>query len=123
MGGGLRSSSGDTVISDAVDGAGLQTNTTYEQAYALELSRQMLARGAYIYQPANVELIANEKVVNGSNLQVIPLVLFNAALLVFAYVLSFPLHSGSLTAMYTAAKSSISLSESYLLLEAFNMSV
>ncbi|PPQ66040.1 hypothetical protein CVT26_010796 [Gymnopilus dilepis] len=84
MGGGLRSSSGDTVISDAVDGAGLQTNTTYEQAYALELSRQMLARGAYIYQPANVELIANEKVVNGSNLQVIPLVLFNAALLVFA---------------------------------------
>ncbi|KAF8898218.1 hypothetical protein CPB84DRAFT_1780608 [Gymnopilus junonius] len=84
MSGGLVNIAGNTVISAAVDGAGLQTSTTYEQAYALELSRQMLARGAYIYEPVDVEQIASENLVNGSDLQVIPLVLFIAALIVFA---------------------------------------
>lgn len=85
MSGGLAVIGGNTIISAVVDGAGLQTNTTYEQAYALELSRQTLARGAYIYEPVDVEQIANESLVNGSDLQIIPLVLFNAALVVFAY--------------------------------------
>ncbi|KDR73867.1 hypothetical protein GALMADRAFT_227626 [Galerina marginata CBS 339.88] len=73
-----------TVISSAVDGAGSQPNTTYEQAYSLELSRQMLARAALIYEPTNVIRIQSENSVNGSKLQVIPLLLFVGTLLVFA---------------------------------------
>jgi hypothetical protein len=77
---------GTTVISATVDGAGLQSNTTYEEAYSLELSRQMLARAAFIYEPANVLQIQSENNVNGSTLQIIPLAVFLGALLVFAYV-------------------------------------
>ncbi|KAF8996043.1 hypothetical protein BDQ17DRAFT_963865 [Cyathus striatus] len=36
-------------VATAVDGAGLQTETTYEEEYALELSRQTIARGAVMY--------------------------------------------------------------------------
>ena len=77
---------GTTVVSVAVDGAGLQSGTTYEGAYSLELSRQMLARAAFIYEPANVLQIQSEINVNGSEIQVIPLAIFLGALLVFAYV-------------------------------------
>ncbi|KDR68207.1 hypothetical protein GALMADRAFT_272694 [Galerina marginata CBS 339.88] len=76
--------SSTTVISSAVAGAGLQSNTTFEEAYSLELSRQMLARAAFIYEPKNVLRIQYENNVNGSKLQLIPLVLFVGALLVFA---------------------------------------
>jgi hypothetical protein len=77
---------GTTVVSDAVDGAGLGSNTTYEEAYSLELSRQMLARAAFIYIPANVLQIQSDNNVNGSIIQIIPLAIFLGALLVFAYV-------------------------------------
>ena len=77
---------GTTVVSVAIDGAGLQSNTTYEEAYSLELSRQMLARAAFIYEPANVLQIQSENNVNGSILQIIPLAIFLGALLAFAYV-------------------------------------
>ncbi|KAH9474523.1 hypothetical protein JR316_0012984 [Psilocybe cubensis] len=74
-----------TAISQQVDGAGSDPNTgTYEQAYALELSRQMLARGAFLYEPNDVIRIQSEKSIIGSNLQVAPLVLFVAALVLFS---------------------------------------
>jgi hypothetical protein len=77
---------GTTVISATVDGAGLKPDTTYEEAYSLELSRQMLARAAFIYEPTDVLQIQSENDVNGSILQIIPLAFFLSALLLFAYV-------------------------------------
>ncbi|PPQ97614.1 hypothetical protein CVT26_002372 [Gymnopilus dilepis] len=76
--------SNTAVISEAVDGAGLQSNTTYEEAYSLELSRFMLARGAGLYAPTDVLRIESNNYVNGSKLQVIPLAIFVATLLVLA---------------------------------------
>ncbi|PPQ81379.1 LOW QUALITY PROTEIN: hypothetical protein CVT25_015900 [Psilocybe cyanescens] len=73
-----------TAISQAVDGAGLDTSTTYEQAYSVELSRQMLARGALLYEPADVIRIQSENNIVGSNLRTLPLALFISVLLVFA---------------------------------------
>ncbi|PPQ94391.1 hypothetical protein CVT25_002747 [Psilocybe cyanescens] len=69
-------------ISKAVDGAGLEINATYEQAYSIELSWQMLARGAFIYEPTEVNRIQSESNIVGSNLRLIPLVLFIVAILI-----------------------------------------
>ena len=75
---------GTTVVSLAVDGSGLDANPTYEQVYSWELSRQLLGPAAYIYGSTNVLNIQSEIDLNGSKLQLIPLVLFVGALLVFA---------------------------------------
>ena len=71
-------------VSYAVDGAGLQENTTFEEAYSLELSRQTLARGAYMYEAIPVLGINNELIVIGTRLQIIPLMLFVLATLIFS---------------------------------------
>jgi len=71
-------------VSYAVDGAGLQDNTTFEETYSLELSRQTLARGAYMYEAKPVLGINKELIVIGTRLQIIPLVLFVAATLIFS---------------------------------------
>lgn len=73
-----------TQVSAAVDGAGLLTGVTYEEAYSLELSKQALARGAYIYESRDVESISKELNIIGSRLQLIPLVIFVLATLLFA---------------------------------------
>lgn len=73
-----------TLISTAVNGAGLEVSTTYEQAYSNELSRQMLARGAIIYEPRDVIKIQYENTIVGSDLRVIPLALFITALFLFS---------------------------------------
>ena len=78
-------SGASTLVSDAVNGAGLLTNMSYEQAYGLELSKQTLARGAYIYEPRDVLSISKELNVIGSKLQLIPLVIFVVATFIFAY--------------------------------------
>lgn len=78
--------SSSTLISDAVDGAGLQTKMPYEEAYSLELSRQTLARGAYIYAPSDVLSILRELNIIGTELQLIPLVIFVVAMLLFSCV-------------------------------------
>ena len=78
--------SSSTLVSDAVDGAGLQTKTPYEEAYSLELSRQSLARGAYIYAPSDALSILRELNIIGTELQLIPLVIFVAAMLLFSCV-------------------------------------
>lgn len=70
-------------VSDAVNGAGLLTNMSYEEAYSLELSKQALARGAYIYEPRDVLSISKELNIIGSRLQLIPLVVFVFATVVF----------------------------------------
>jgi hypothetical protein len=75
---------GSSIVSLAVEGSGSDSNPTYEQAYSWELSRQQLGPAAYIYAPTNVLNIQSEIDVNGSKLQLIPLVLFIGALLVFA---------------------------------------
>jgi len=73
-----------TQVSDAVDGAGLLTNMSYEEAYSLQLSKQALARGAVIYEPRNVLSISKELNIIGSRLQLIPLIIFVLATLIFA---------------------------------------
>ncbi|KDR66408.1 hypothetical protein GALMADRAFT_147995 [Galerina marginata CBS 339.88] len=84
MAGGLEASTGTPVVSTPIDGAGLQTDATYEQAYSLQLSRQMVARGAFIYQPTDAIQIQSENTISGSNLQVIPLTIFVISMLGFA---------------------------------------
>jgi len=76
---------GTNVVSLAVDGSGIDGNPTYEQAYSWELSRQLLGPAAYIYAPTNVLNIHSEIDLNGSKLQLIPLVLFIGALSVFDF--------------------------------------
>jgi len=73
-----------TQVSDAVDGAGLLTSMSYEEAYSLQLSKQALARGAYLYAPRDVLSISKEQNIIGSRLQLIPLVIFVCATLLFA---------------------------------------
>lgn len=75
---------GTPVVSLAVDGSGLDANPTYEQAYSWELSRQLIGPAAYIYGSSNVLGVQSEIDLNGSELQLIPLLLFVGALLVFA---------------------------------------
>ncbi|PPQ81383.1 hypothetical protein CVT25_015904 [Psilocybe cyanescens] len=74
-----------SAISQAVDGAGLDVNTTYEQAYSVELSLQMLARGAFLYEPTDVIRIQSDNNIVRSNSQAPP-ALFIAALLIFAHI-------------------------------------
>ncbi|KAF8955542.1 hypothetical protein BDZ97DRAFT_1856784 [Flammula alnicola] len=67
-----------TAISYAVDGAGVTSNVTYEDTYALELSRQMLARGAKLYETTDALGVEYEYNIIGTRLQLIPLVLFSS---------------------------------------------
>ncbi|KIM38940.1 hypothetical protein M413DRAFT_29853 [Hebeloma cylindrosporum] len=78
---------GTTVVSLAVEGSGIDADPPYERTYSWELSRQMLGRAAYIYGSTNVLDIQSENELNGSKLQLIPLVLFIAALSVFAIII------------------------------------
>ena len=71
-----------SAVSLAVEGSGIDANPTYEQVYSWELSRQTLGPAGYIYGSTNVLDIQSEIDLNGSQLQLIPLVLFVAALLV-----------------------------------------
>ena len=73
-------------VSDAVEGAGLQENRSYVEAYGLALSRQVLARGADIYEARDVIGVAKEQSVIGTKLQIIPLIIFVAAMVLFSYV-------------------------------------
>ena len=73
---------GTTVVSSAVEGSGSDANPTYEQVYSWELSRELLGGAAYFYESTNVLHIQSEIDLNGSKLQLIPLVLFMGALLV-----------------------------------------
>ncbi|KAF8955570.1 hypothetical protein BDZ97DRAFT_280215 [Flammula alnicola] len=75
---------GSNFVSTAVDGAGLNSNGTYEDAYALELSRQMLARGAQLYETTNTLGVEYEYNVIGTRLQLIPLVLFCVSMVTLA---------------------------------------
>ena len=73
-------------VSDAVEGAGLQENRTYVEAYGFALSRQVLARGADIYEARDVIDVAKEQSVIGTKLQIIPLIIFAAAMVLFSQV-------------------------------------
>ncbi|KAF9458683.1 hypothetical protein BDZ94DRAFT_1239783 [Collybia nuda] len=74
---------GSTWVRDAVDGSGIQTNSTYEEAYALELSRQTLARSAVIYENTPVLMINREQQIIGTKLFMIPFVIMLAMMLFY----------------------------------------
>ncbi|KDR67245.1 hypothetical protein GALMADRAFT_283600 [Galerina marginata CBS 339.88] len=73
-----------SAVSNAVNGAGLQQGTTYEEAYSLELSRRVIGPSAFIYKPTNVLEIHSQHGVTGSRLELAPLIIFIGTLLVFA---------------------------------------
>ncbi|KAF8955571.1 hypothetical protein BDZ97DRAFT_1926616 [Flammula alnicola] len=77
-------SAATTAISYAVDGAGITSNVTYEDTYALELSRQMLARGAKVYETTDALGVEYEYNIIGTRLQLIPLVLFCISMVTLA---------------------------------------
>lgn len=74
---------GSVMVSQQVDGAGLQTNMTYEEAYGLELSRQAIARGAFVYESTGVSAIQRELETIGTNIDLVPLALLLGGMLVF----------------------------------------
>ncbi|KIK03994.1 hypothetical protein K443DRAFT_676313 [Laccaria amethystina LaAM-08-1] len=80
---------GSVMVSQQVDGAGLQTNMTYEQAYGLELSRQAIARGAFVYESTGVSTIQRELETIGTSINLVPLALLLGGMLVFCLFVLF----------------------------------
>ena len=74
---------GSVRVSQQVDGAGLQTKMTYEEAYGLELSRQAIARGAFVYESTGVSAIQRELEIIGTCIDLVPLALLLGGMLVF----------------------------------------
>lgn len=70
-------------VPERVDGAGLHSGS-YADAYALELSRELLAFSSMIYEPAAVLGIQNAKQVVGSKVQIGALSLYVFAVLLYA---------------------------------------
>jgi hypothetical protein len=68
-----------------VEGAGLYSGS-YPDAYALELSRELMAFSAFIYQPSQVTAVANYQEELGTRLQIIPLILFLIVIFTFSIV-------------------------------------
>lgn len=82
-----------THVPDAVDGTGLQSGN-YADAFALELSRELLGLSASIYMPADVVSIVTSTQTFGSRVKVIPLTLYVLVTLLYSYV-PFSLHTSS----------------------------
>jgi len=69
-------------IQDRTSGAGLY-NGSYADAYALELSREIIAFSAFIYEPTQVDGIEGSQEIAGSRINLVALILFCAAILIF----------------------------------------
>lgn len=69
-------------IEAAIDGAG-RSGESYADAYALELSREVLAYSSFIYEPAQVESVHSVETGLGAQLELVPLSLFLVTLLLF----------------------------------------
>lgn len=79
------------------EGTGLQSGN-FAEAYALELSRELLAFSASIYEPRPVSRIMNvDNTIVGSRLQVVPMALFLVWVLLYSYVpnIYLPRYDGS----------------------------
>jgi hypothetical protein len=78
---------GSRDISKFVEGAGVSTKETYEQAYARELSRQVTGLGAYLYRPKNALEVQSQYEILGSSLNLVPLAILVSAMLIYGCVL------------------------------------
>lgn len=65
-----------------IDGSGIATGS-YADSYAIELSREFMAFGASAFIPSQVESIHILKRVVGSRIELIPMVLYLAIIVVF----------------------------------------
>ena len=74
----------DTVKSN-VEGAGIQTATTYEEAFSLELSRRILGLGATLYIQNEATEVHSEVATVGSELNLIPFTILLACMTLFGY--------------------------------------
>jgi hypothetical protein len=76
-----------TYVQQRVEGAGyLGHGLPYNEAYAQELNRELMAFPASIYEPAKVLSIANATHKLGSRIQIVPFVLYVAAVLLYRSV-------------------------------------
>jgi len=75
----------ENYIPDRVEGAGLYSGN-YADSYALELSRQLVAFSASIYEPSLVQSANDYDQMLGSRLEIIPLVLYLVAIFLFSLV-------------------------------------
>ncbi|KAG8948018.1 hypothetical protein FRC04_010060 [Tulasnella sp. 424] len=66
-----------------IEGAGLRGGS-YTTAFAQELSRELIGLSAALYEPVPVTAIAETSVVLGSRVQLVPLALYLAAVVIYA---------------------------------------
>jgi len=69
-----------------VEGSGLHFGMNYVDAFGLELSRELVAFSASIWQPENVLSISGTKSEQGTRLQIIPLALYVVTVLLYSAV-------------------------------------
>jgi len=68
-----------------VDGQGLQTGD-YANAYGLELSRELLALSASIFEPVQATDVYSLRQIVGSNLNLVPFILYVSTVFLFCVV-------------------------------------
>jgi|SRR5882762_6455199 hypothetical protein len=73
-------------VPNAVDGAGLLVGD-YSSSFALELSRELAAMSANLYEPGNISDLVQVVPGIGSKLQLVPLILLLVVLLLYRYVI------------------------------------
>ncbi|KAF8995980.1 hypothetical protein BDQ17DRAFT_1364875 [Cyathus striatus] len=79
---GMESSVIPNQIKTTVDGIGIiTTGLTYEDAYGLELSRQVLARSSALYRPVDATDVSTEFAIVGSRIDLVPLAVLIASML------------------------------------------
>lgn len=65
-----------------IDGAGIY-GESYADAYALELSREVLAYSSWIFEPAQVRSVYAVESGLGASLELVPLLLYLATVVLF----------------------------------------
>ncbi|KAF9001729.1 hypothetical protein BDQ17DRAFT_614363 [Cyathus striatus] len=73
-------------VASAVDGAGLQTNMTYEEAYVLELSKETIALGADMYITQDTTDISREVQVIGTRIDLIPFTVMLGMMVIYGCI-------------------------------------
>lgn len=71
-------------VPDRVDGVGWQGAGNYLESFALEMSRELMAFTAMLWQPEQVLSIQDVAGVIGSRVQIAPLALYVGAVLLYA---------------------------------------
>lgn len=76
-------------VKSTVEGAGIQTVTTYEEAFSLELSRRILGLGATLYVQNAATEVHSELATVGSELNLIPFTILLACMTLFGFIVIF----------------------------------